>query len=98
MAESAEGLEAGWVDNDVPISLLVLAVFVFVAFIRSYPIDGDCWYFHCVWVTACDVYKVVRDMFAAKGDDVEAKIGFSEDGESLDSLFNCSEQSCLFAY
>jgi hypothetical protein len=91
LAESTEGLEAGWVDNDVPISLLVFAVFVFVAFIRSYPIDGDGWYSHCVRVTACDVYEVVRDMFAAEGDDVEAKIGFSWNRESLDSLFNCSE-------
>ena len=36
LAEPTEGLEAGWVDNDVPISLLVFAVFVFVAFIRSF--------------------------------------------------------------
>jgi hypothetical protein len=79
LAKPTEGLEAGWVDNDVSVSLLVFAVFVFVAFVRSCPINGDCWYSHCIWVTACDVYEVMGDMFAAEGDDVEAKIGFPRD-------------------
>ena len=79
LTEPTEGLEAGWVDNDVPISLLVFAVFVFVAFVCSCLVDGDCWYSHFVWVAASDVYEIMGDMFAAEGDDVEAKVGFSRD-------------------
>ncbi len=79
MTKSTKGLKAGWVDNDVAVSLLVFAVLVLVAFVWSGPVDGDRLYSRAVWVAASDVDEVVGDMFAAEGDDVEAEVGFAGD-------------------
>ena len=71
LAKSTEGLEAGWVDDNVSVGLLVFAVFVFVPFVCCSPVGGDGCDSHCVRVAARDVDEVVGYVFAAEGDDVE---------------------------
>ena len=78
LTKSTEGLKAGWVDNDVAVSLLVFAVLVFVAFVCSGRVNVDRLYSHAVWVAASDVDEVMGDM-SAEGDDVEAEVGFAGD-------------------
>jgi hypothetical protein len=72
LAESTEGLKAGWVDNNVSVGLLIFAVFVFVAFISCSSVGRDANDPHCIRVPARDVDEVMRDMFAAEGDDIKA--------------------------
>ncbi len=71
LTESAEGFEAGWVDDYVSVGLLVFAVFVFVSFVCCGSIGGNGCDSHCVRVAARNVDEVVRYVFAAEGDDVE---------------------------
>jgi hypothetical protein len=91
LTESAEGFEAGWVDNYVSVGLLVFAVFVFVAFVRCGSIGRNGDDPHSIRVSACYVNEVVRDVFAAEGDNIKAEVWFPRDGKSLYRLFNRRE-------
>jgi hypothetical protein len=59
LAESTEGLKAGWVDNNVSVGLLIFAVFVFVAFVGCSSVGSNARYSHGVRVSTGDVNKVV---------------------------------------
>ena len=91
LTKSAEGFEAGWVDDYVSVGLLVFAVSVFVSFVCCGSIGRNGDDPHSVRVSARYVNEVVRDVFAAEGDNIEAEVGFPRDGESLYSLFNRRE-------
>jgi hypothetical protein len=65
--------------DNVTVSLLVFPVFVFVSFVGCGSVSTDAYDADCVWVATCYVDKIVRDMFAAEGDDIESKVGFAGD-------------------
>ncbi len=97
VAKSTEGLEAGGVDGNVAVSLLVFAVLVFVPFICSGAVNGDGLNAHAVWVAAGDVNEVVGDVFAAEGDDIKSEVRFPRFGEAFNNLFDVGEESCFLA-
>jgi hypothetical protein len=72
LAKSTEGLKAGWVDNNVSVCLLIFAVFVFVAFISCSSVGRNGSDPHCVRVAARHIDEVMRNVFAAEGDNIKA--------------------------
>ena len=91
LAKSTEGLKAGWVDNYVSTGLLVFAVFIFVPFVCCGSIGRNGDDSHSIRVSACYVNEVMRDMFAAEGDNIKAEVWFPRDGKSLYRVFNRRE-------
>jgi hypothetical protein len=79
LAKATKGFEAGWVHDNVPVGLLVFPVFVLVSFVGCSSVSADSYDANCVWVATRDVDEVVRDMFAAEGDDIESEVRFAGD-------------------
>jgi hypothetical protein len=79
VAKSTKGFEAGWVNDDVAVGLLVFAVFVFVSFFSRGSVGVNGGDAHGVGVAARDVNKVMRYVFAAEGNYVEAEVWFAWD-------------------
>jgi hypothetical protein len=72
LAKTAEGLEAGWVDDDVAVGLLVFPVLILVSFVSCSAVGANGCDAHGVWVAAGNIDKVVGHVFAAEGDDIES--------------------------
>ena len=79
MAKTTEVLDASWMHDNVPVRLLVFPVFVFVSFVGCSSVSTDAYDADCVWVATRDVDEIVRNMFAAEGDDIESEVGFAGD-------------------
>ena len=79
LTKATEGLEAGWVHDNVPVGLLVFPIFVLVTFVGCSPIGVDCYNANGIWVATGDVNEVVRHVFAAEGDDIESEVRFAGD-------------------
>ena len=79
MAKTTEVFEASWMHDNVPVSLLVFPVFVFVSFVGCSSVSTDAYDADCVWVATRDVDEIVRNMFAAEGDDIESEVRFAGD-------------------
>ena len=79
MAKTSEVFEASRMHDNVPVGLLVFPVFVFVSFVGCSSVSTDAYDADCVWVATRDVDKIVRNMFAAEGDDIESEVGFAGD-------------------
>ena len=59
LAEAPVVFEAGWMHDDVAISLLILPVLVLVTFVGSCSVGADPYDADCVWVATGNVDQIV---------------------------------------